>query len=675
MVLAQNDEHDLSELKFDMTKLASLHNRLTTLRQTRQSVRLATALAALAIAVLWALAGVFILDWAFELPVLPRLIVMVLGALGCFWAFTKYTRPMLGVEETELDMALMVERQQEIDSDLVAALQFESPQAATWGSRQLETAVIDYVAELGSGLNVFEGFSREQMTRRGTILGISALVAVAFVLVAPTYAGVFFDRLMLGGRHYPSSTVIDRVLVNDQAVLEFNEHGATPETVKGAQGHPMLFYVQCSGELPNDGKLRVRAASGGASREVDLKPLTNDQRVSRLRTAVERIDDAIAHAETDIGGTWQQEVAALLSFDAAKASAQINKLKDNRAGLPDIKANVEKVIAAWPGEASKTRVYLGDMGRLVDEVRYGIKVGDGWTDPALVKMIPLPMIEPQPEVIPPKYAQATKEKPSASQRQLSVLEGSEVKMAIKCLNDKPLKEAYLIAKSVGEAKKYPLTKTDAKGLAWSLEGDTPFKQVAAEIRYEIQVTDNDDLHLESPIRGIIRIRADRPPTGVAESVLRIVVPAAKPIISYRLNDDYGISELKLRVQIQRTSESAGTADGDSEQVVGDSEQDKVVTFTLHSKDKPYLPTIDTVRATYELNLAPLMLVKGDRLKVTLDVTDYRGDAPGLNYLSDPLVFEVSDDAGVLGQMSEGDERLLDGLSDVLKKQLGIGESP
>ena len=662
-----------------MTKLAALHSHLTTLKHTRQSVRLATALAALAIAVLWSLACVFLLDVLFELPVLPRIIVMVLGALGCFWAYTKYTQPMLGVQETELDMALMVERQQKIDSDLVAAIQFESPQAATWGSRQLETAVIDYVAEYGKSLNVFEGFSREQMTRRATILGITALVAVGFVLIAPTYANVFFNRLLLGSRHYPSRTNIDRVLVNDFHVLESKRDGSKPSTVKGAQGHPMLFYVQCSGELPNTGTLRVRAASGGTSRAVDLKPLTNDQRVSRLRTAVEKIDAAIKQDETDIGGPWQQEVAALLAFDAPSAHQQVRELKDDRAKLATIKTDIEKQISGWPGEANQTRVYLGDMGRLVDEVRYGVKVGDGWTDPAYVKMIPLPIVEPTPEVVPPKYAQATKEKPAASQRQISVLEGSEVKMGIKVMNEKPLKEAYLIAKtSTTASKKYPLTKSDDAGLIWTLTGDSPFKKVTAEIRYEIQVTDSDDLHLETPIRGAIRLRADRAPSGLAEVVHRVVLPTAKPIIGYRLNDDYGISQVLLKVEIERTADATGTpesATAPAEPPAGQNEQDKVVTFTLHSKDKPYLPTADPVRGTYELNLAPLTLVKGDRLKLTLDITDHRGDAPGMSYLSDPLILEISDESGVLAAISEADERSEERLTDIIKKQLGIGESP
>jgi hypothetical protein len=79
-------------------------------------------------------------------------------------------------------------------------------------------------------------------------------------------------------------------------------------------------------------------------------------------------------------------------------------------------------------------------------------------------------------------------------------------------------------------------------------------------------------------------------------------------------------------------------------------------------------------------LSPLNLAKGDRVKLTLAVTDYRGendlDQPvGTTYLSDALVLEISDESGVLAAISEADERSEQRLTDIIKRQLGIGESP
>jgi hypothetical protein len=659
-----------------MSKLASLHSQLTTLKHTRATVRLVTAFAALATAILWALIGIFILDFAFELPLLPRLIVMVIGALASFWAFTKYTRPMLGVEETELDMALMVERQQRIDSDLVAALQFEAPEAADWGSRQLEGAVIDYVAEFGNALNVFEGFNREQMTRRATVLGVTALVIVAFVLVAPTHAGVFFNRLLMGHRHYPSDTKIEQVLVNDLAVLSAADGSALPKTVKGAQGQPMLFYVQCSGDLPSTGTLRVRSINGGPARPVEMKTLTLDERATLLRTAQTRLEEAIAKDDVDVSTPWQNNVAALTAFDAPEVATRLRDLKSDRAQLPELLTEVKQTLAAWPAKADKTAVYLGDMGRLVDEVRYSLYVGDAWTDPALVRMIPLPVVELVPTIIAPKYARNVKDEEPQTSRQISVLEGSDVELTLNSVNKKPLKEAWLIAKGKEKAQRIAMVKQDDKGLTWALPlQNSPFKRVSQEIRYEIQVTDEDDLNLDSPIRGTVRLRTDRPPNGTARVVHRVVLPTAKPRIEYRLNDDYGIAKLTLQVQIQRNPEALGTPEPGATEPAAATEEDKKVVFTLHAPPKPPIPTPSPVAGQYALNLSPLMLAKGDRLKLTLEITDDRGETPGQTYLSDPIVLEISDESGVLAAIGEADERSEQRMTDIIKKQLGIGESP
>ena len=664
-----------------MSKLASLHSQLAALRRTRATARLVTAFAALATAILWALIGIFVLDVQFELPVLPRLVVMVIGALATFWAFAKYTRPLLGVHESELDMALMVERQQNIDSDLVAALQFESPEAGRWGSRQLETAVITYVAEFGHGLNVFEGFSREQMVRRGTFLGVTLVVVLGFLLIAPSHASVFLNRLFFGNRHYPSATIIEQVLVNDSTVLDQQQHGAQPLPVKGAQGQPMLFYVQCAGELPAEGTLRVRSASGGATRSVELKPLTLDQRAGMLRTAQTKLADALSQDEIDIAGPWQNQLIALTTFDAPAATQQLRELNEDRSRLKDVLDTVQQTLAEWPAKADKKHVYQGDMGRLVDEVRYGIAIGDAWTDPALVRMIPLPVVELEPKIVPPKYAQGHAEQESPTSRQLSVLEGSTVQFTLRCVNDKPLLEAWMIAKGKAGATKLPLAKTDAEGLVWTLPAEQSLlQQIREEIRFEIQVTDHDDLHLESPIRGVIRLRTDRAPSGTAEVVHRVVLPTAKPIIHYRVSDDYGIAQLVLQVAIERNPDALGTPEPEptstsTDMTPGSNQQVPPVSLSLHAPPKPPMIAPRPVRGTYALDLSPLMLAKGDRLKLTLAITDYRGDAPGESYLSDPLILEISDESGVLAAISEADERSEQRLTDIIKKQLCIGESP
>src|SRR5205085_516615 len=139
-------------------------------------------------------------------------------------------------------MALLVERKQHIDSDLVAALQFDSPSAAAWGSPQLETAVIDYVAEFGQGLDIFAGFNDTMLRRR--IMALAATLGLLGFGVAlfPEHARVFLNRFMLGSQHYPSLTSIESVLINGQRI-ELNAVADAPPP-KVPYGEPLKFQVR-----------------------------------------------------------------------------------------------------------------------------------------------------------------------------------------------------------------------------------------------------------------------------------------------------------------------------------------------------------------------------------------------------------------------------------------------
>src|SRR5205814_138472 len=107
-----------------VTRLSILHSKLANLRKARARVR-RTMLAATAVfAVGVSLLVIFALDFFFDMQGSERGIVILLAAGGILWALLRYCRPFLGVQESEIDIALAVERAQRIDSDLVAALQF-----------------------------------------------------------------------------------------------------------------------------------------------------------------------------------------------------------------------------------------------------------------------------------------------------------------------------------------------------------------------------------------------------------------------------------------------------------------------------------------------------------------------------------------------------------------------
>jgi hypothetical protein len=113
-----------------MSPLEPLRRQIVSLHRWRSFVRGTTAWAGALIAACWILAGLFVLDVVFELDVPQRLVVMAIGAVGAAWAWRRYSWPLLRQRESLTQVALLVERQHGIRSDLVAALQFESPAAA-----------------------------------------------------------------------------------------------------------------------------------------------------------------------------------------------------------------------------------------------------------------------------------------------------------------------------------------------------------------------------------------------------------------------------------------------------------------------------------------------------------------------------------------------------------------
>ena len=579
-----------------MTKLSPLRHKLASLRHWRQGVRWGTGYSALITAVLWSLVAIFIIDVVFfkffatALDVVQRLVIILLGLVGCVIAFRKYVRPMLGVRETNAQMAMLVERRHGIKSDLVAALQFESPEAATWGSPQLETSVIDYVSNLSSGLNVFDGFSKTQLARRGVVLAVTVLVLVGLAALMPSYFDVFLNRLCLGSRHYPTRVTIERVVVNQQVVLLRSEDGTAARNIAAAQGQPLIVTVQASGD----------------DRSVHLIELQADR------------------------GTGQR-IEILLEKQASE-------------------------------EGSQNSTYVGRLERMNDPVLYTVRIGDAWTDEATIAMVPLPVVQPRLKVTPPSYARSAWKAPlDPSARQLSVLESSKVQVAIESTNGKPLSEAWLVTKTKDDSQRYDLVKQDDQGLHWALPSEgTPFASVQQEVRFEIQAIDEHGLQPASPILGYIRMKSDRGPIGSVHVVRQVYLPTATPVIDYTVNDDYGISQILLHVDVEKSLDSVPSDEGETGprpapiRVLGSSQQ-------LLPENLPY-------EGEYKLNLAslavkgddgvavPLNLKKGDRIKLTFEVIDYRGDSQGESYLIEPLYLEIANVSDVISANAKDDER-------------------
>jgi len=240
-----------------MTQLSGLYSGLQNLKRYRASVRLGSAAAVFGTVVLGVLAAAFILDVTTHMGRLERFIMLVAFIAATVWSARKHLLPALAVDEDPTTLALMVERQQGISSDLVAAMQFADEARPQIGSADLRNAVVEYTGEAASHLDYLEGFDREELKKRGTNFGILAAIVLLGMLIMPGHAMAFFNRFLLGSAHYPTRTRIVEVMSPGD---------------RAAYGQPIRFKIRVGGELPESGSVELTALSTGLRTEVELTP-------------------------------------------------------------------------------------------------------------------------------------------------------------------------------------------------------------------------------------------------------------------------------------------------------------------------------------------------------------------------------------------------------------------
>lgn len=600
-------------------QLRTLRSRLEQLRRRRAIVRHSTAWSAVVLAVLWLVLAMFFMDWLMLMSIPQRLVALLISGAITVWVFWRYTKPWLGVKEDIVDVALLVEKHQDIDSDLVAALQFQEQDASNWGSPQLETAVIEYVEEFSPSLNVFEGFTYRRFKRRMAWLAGTLAVLVGIVVIFPQYAGAFADRMLLGSTRYPTDTQIERIAINGENVFVA---GGEKFSVRIPYGTPLNFEVIGNGVLPEKGQIILKTKDTDNQVEIELARGLSTEPVKAGDPAVSR--------------------------DAVPASAESTG--------SDRTENATEVVGKSDGQA----IYQGRLPRLVGSVTYQIYLGDTWSDPLEVEVIPLPVVTVTLDPQPPAYATAGDEEQTSVRegtRQIAVVEGSSVALNLKSTN-KALTKAVMTV----DDQTYPLKQTENDGCCWTLSGpDSPLDKIRQPVRYSVQVEDEDGLVLEKPIEGYIRIRADRKPRilpPVLETTL--VRPNVIPPIEYTVSDDYGISRLVLNVQVVRKVPMK--EDGE------DGMMDEVDHLTREVKRIPAeMQPLRSVSDVYPLDLKTIkQLNPGDELKVTLEAFDYRGEFEPQSSISEPLVLKVTDKEGILRGMRDSDEKSAQSLDEIIE---------
>ncbi len=581
--------------------LVEIRQQLARLGRARRRRRWLSGLSVLVSFIFGILAALLALDVLFELDVLQRITVSLIGSAALMAVVHRRVRPYFGLRETEVDLALLVERLNAMDTDLVAAIEFTRPAAAAWGSAALREAVIRHMEDRGSKLDMSRAVDRRTPRRRLCLLALTSAAFACAGVLFPDHFSVFWRRLALSNEHYPSQTQIRQMEVNHQLVLGEGDD-ATPRGARCAERAPVEFLIRCQRRPPATGELLIRDSDSGSPQRVPLE---------RQEAA-----DSAAAAEGDV-------------------------------------------------------LFVGQLPALLGPLQYQVFLGDAWTNPARVEMIPLPQVEVRLAVEPPAYSRSQQtEIPAPGAYRVTVLQGSSVQLTLRCVNGKRLRRVWADVYTSTGNRRHELKARDEEATNWQLNSAVcePLRNVAESVRFDLSVVDDDGLQ---PLRlpsGEIRVRADQPPDALTATIHHAVLPSARPTVAYRVTDDFGISRLRIQLQIQRQRDRGEDAvDTETPPESHFLELDGVP-YPLRETQLPYA-------GRYLLDLLPWQLHQGDRLKVTLETTDYRGATAGASVMSKPLYLEVSDEAGVLAAILAADQRAEQDLDEMIQRQVGLGEAP
>jgi hypothetical protein len=302
-------------------------------------------------------------------------------------------------------------------------------------------------------------------------------------------------------------------------------------------------------------------------------------------------------------------------------------------------------------------------------MRYSIHIGDAYTEPAKLELIPLPIVEVVLDVETPQYARGLFD-PGDANRGRIALEGSRVVPLVSA--DKKLNAATITI----DKQTHAMTRRND---LFVLEGtDSPLARVTGPVRYEVQVVDADGLSLERPISGLLQVRADQPPRIAAATVTRVVLPDAAPQVKYRAVDDFAIDRVVVHKTVYRQARGAALpsesfeSSSNVDATAGDAPAttQTITQVIAQPDDRPReLPGVVSV------DLSDLKLEVGDSVGVTFEVFDHRGGMESKSGRSERLVFAVTDRAGVLAALRELDAQMDEKLDQIINAQLGSGDSP
>jgi hypothetical protein len=252
-----------------LSRLPEWKAHLARLRRRRSAIRIAAGAVALVLAVVLALPLLFLVDWTFRLNHQEHVVLLAALVTTVVWAAWRWLLPALRTSETEAQLALLLDREARLGGDLIAALQFDAADASWNSSRSLEQAVIDRVTSIHPLPRPSPAPATGRL-RRLVLVGLPLVAALAALIwLRPIEARIFAAHLCLGTDRYPTRTLIAALSINGTPV---SLDSSAPVVFRLADSSPARFEVECRGELPAGGDLRMTDTTHAQSRLIPLNP-------------------------------------------------------------------------------------------------------------------------------------------------------------------------------------------------------------------------------------------------------------------------------------------------------------------------------------------------------------------------------------------------------------------
>ena len=482
-------------------ELTPLHRLLRRVARYRRRIRRWIAFLGTGVILCAAILGLFCFDWLLQPTREIRLVGLLIAMAAAVLAFIRYVLPWLRYQESELDIALLVEKHHGIDSDLVAALQFERPEAARWGSVELERHVIRRVAELAQRLPLIRETPRTPLRRRvvAAVCGV-ALLGLLWMLF-PDHLRTFTRRLLLEETPYPTATRLVAVYINGQAV-PFT--GSEP-MIRCAAGQPVTIAVVASGYLPAAGKLILSSPTSDRRTVEQTLP-----RAAPKETTGGRDDHAVSPA----GEVYRAELPAL------QESVRLRIL------LGDAATNWLTLVCLNP-----PAVVL--MGYVEDPRNEGVPtVMQGVTQITVTEGSRVTLGVASDRPLRNVVARMDRlQRPLEKRWPASVPQPTD-------------NSAQLLTSTAGTG-----TSGKSAELWWLDPEGLPLSELATPQHILFEITDENNLTVDPPLEATLLVRPDYPPQVTARALTKFVLPTAKPTLVCQVRDDLGIEKVTVQAQV------------------------------------------------------------------------------------------------------------------------------